>query len=226
MGDVIEVLDATRLAFVEAEPDLALAVERTDAASDLSLLAPSRLLNGDADARGLSMPLSESLSDLILLLTRPRILLLELSFVSDLDRDGWLVRAGRSEVEPLPFGVLTPSLPLLLWLPIVFRIRPRVGHPGILRRALEGCATFKQIGMSRQGGFKIANRQRSMRIACQVMYCFNTWLEKGEKDCGRYKSPNGLTMPRRAQTFGKQKRSGERWMMKQYLAGSMLKDIL
>lgn len=138
MGDVIDVLDTTRLAFMDAEPDLALAVERTDAASDLSLLTPSRPLNSDAEALGLSTPLSESLSDLILLLTSPRMLLLELSFVSDLDREGWVVRAGRSEVDPLPFGVLTPSLPLLLWLPIVFWGRPRVGYPGILRRALEG----------------------------------------------------------------------------------------
>ena len=114
IGDVMDVLEETRFALVEAEPDLALAVERIEAASDLSLLAPSSPLNNEADARGLSMPLSESLSDLILLLTSPRMLLLELSFVSDLANDGCVVSAGRSEVDPLPLGVLTPSLPLLL----------------------------------------------------------------------------------------------------------------
>ena len=122
MGDVIEVFDPTRLAFTDVEPDLPLAVERTDAASDLSLLVPSSPPSRDAEARGLSIPFSESLSDLILLRTSPRMLLLLLSFVSVLDKDGWVVRAGRSEVEPLPLGVLTPSLPLLLWLPIVYRV--------------------------------------------------------------------------------------------------------
>jgi hypothetical protein len=122
IGDVMEVFDVTRFALVEAEPDLALAVERTEDASERSLLVPSIPLNNAADARGLSVPFSESLSDLILLLTSPRILLLELSFVSGFPMDDCAVSAGRSVVDPLPLGVLTPSLPLLLWLPMVVRI--------------------------------------------------------------------------------------------------------
>ena len=89
------------------EPDFPLAMELTSA---LSLLEPSRPARTDPEALGLSVDLS---SDELLILLRIEDLmdLEELSFVSDLEMEGYCCRvSGRFCAEELFSGVLVPSL--------------------------------------------------------------------------------------------------------------------
>jgi hypothetical protein len=71
------------------EPDLPLVADLIELVSLLSLLAPSRPANTEAEALGLSLPSPELL---ILLLIEDRIDREELSLVSDLDMDGYCWR--------------------------------------------------------------------------------------------------------------------------------------
>jgi hypothetical protein len=94
--------------FTLEEPERPLA---TEAASPLSLLDSSIPVKAEPEALGLSLVLSTD-ELLILLLIEDRIDLEVLSFVSDLDMEGYCCNPSgtRFEEEPLFRGVLLPSL--------------------------------------------------------------------------------------------------------------------
>lgn len=109
-----DVGDSTNGAFeifsrgTRVEPERPLAIELV---SPLSLFGPSNAASVEAEALGLSLFLS-SPELLILLRIDDRIDLDVLSFVSDLETEGYCCKvSGRLEEEPFFNGVLVPSLP-------------------------------------------------------------------------------------------------------------------
>jgi hypothetical protein len=107
-----DVGDSTKVASVifatRDEPDRPLAIELASPRSDLELSIP---LRAEADALGLSFPLS-SPELLILLLIDERMDLDELSLVSDFEMEGYCCKvSGKLFEEPLFKGVRVPSLP-------------------------------------------------------------------------------------------------------------------
>jgi hypothetical protein len=144
-----EVGDSTTGVFVilslvtRDDPDLPLAIEL---ASPLSMLGPSNPAKVPAEARGLSFVLSSD-ELLILLLMEDLIDLEVLSFVSDLDMEGYCCKVSgtRFEEEELFSGVLVPSLLFDCCWPIEDSPKRRIGVLEVGRDGQHGGRSVKEV---------------------------------------------------------------------------------